>query len=68
VLCDTDPESTAALKEVARDANAQILGEDGVSAIGRICERGKIAPGDVLVTVDPLDAHERLCPSSRTPI
>lgn len=68
LFCDLDPESLATLREATAAVDARIIGEDGVSAIGREAEFAGINPAGVVVHIDPFDPHERLTPGSKTPI
>jgi 23S rRNA A2030 N6-methylase RlmJ len=68
IFCDIDPESAASLTSAAEGLDAQILEQDGVSAILRQAHLARVAPADVLVIIDPFEPHERLAAEGKTPI
>ncbi|MDD5596396.1 MAG: 23S rRNA (adenine(2030)-N(6))-methyltransferase RlmJ [Victivallaceae bacterium] len=62
-LCDTDPASAENLKQESASLDAQILIEDGMTAI---CRQASVttAPGNILVCIDPYDPFERAAQNS----
>jgi hypothetical protein len=68
LFCDTDPESTRSLRTVSQSLSARIVEDDGVSMVAREEAARQVSPANVLVVIDPYNAHERLSEDSLTPI